>query len=251
MILVELHFAVLLAIVAFIAGLYGSISGGSSLILLPTLLFIGLSPGIAIGTNRLSVTFGSIFALISFHKKVEFFWKEIIFFLLLATIGAFLGAVFIVSIDEKIALKIVGTIMLVTGLLMLFGKKDKKFFENVNPKIKDLISGIIIFLISFYRGFFGGGAGIFVRSIFINIKHFEPVKAIYYAIFTGFIASIAALGVFTFTQSIDLDYGLIAVAFGSVGAFLGPKIVLSKGSNWTKKFVALIEIISGIYFLIK
>ncbi|MDO8626842.1 MAG: sulfite exporter TauE/SafE family protein [Candidatus Diapherotrites archaeon] len=249
--MVELLFGILLAVVSFVAGVYGTISGGSSLIVLPAMLFIGLSPAIAIGTNRLSVTTGSLTAILAFRKSVEFLWKEILVFVGLALVGGFLGAFFIVSIDQAIALKIVGILMLATGLLMFFSKGKNELFSKIGPRLKDFFSYVVIFAVNFYRGFFGGGAGIIVRSVFINLKNFEPTKAIFYANTIGFFASISALGVFTIFGSIDLGYGLIAVVFGAVGSFIGAKIVLQKGKNWTKKFIAIIEIVSGIYFLIK
>src|SRR3989338_1602239 len=56
---VDLSTLAILALVAFIAGFIDAIAGGGGLLTIPALLTAGLPPHLALGTNKLSSTFGS------------------------------------------------------------------------------------------------------------------------------------------------------------------------------------------------
>lgn len=89
----ELHLGMLLFLIAagFIAAFIDSVVGGGGLISLPALLFTGLPPQIALGTNKLASTMGSLTSSISFirHGKTD---KNLLSKLLpLSIIGSAIG----------------------------------------------------------------------------------------------------------------------------------------------------------------
>ena len=53
---------ILLVLVGFIAGVINVVAGGGSLLTLPMLIFLGLPPNIANGTNRIAIIIQNIFA---------------------------------------------------------------------------------------------------------------------------------------------------------------------------------------------
>ncbi|MFO6334024.1 TSUP family transporter, partial [Pseudomonas aeruginosa] len=50
---------IILAVVAFLAGFIDAIAGGGGLLTIPALLTAGVPPHLALGTNKLSSTFGA------------------------------------------------------------------------------------------------------------------------------------------------------------------------------------------------
>ena len=59
----------LLILVGFIAGIINVVAGGGSLLTLPILIFLGLPPNIANGTNRIAIIIQNIFAIKGFQSK--------------------------------------------------------------------------------------------------------------------------------------------------------------------------------------
>ena len=84
-----------LCIVGFLAGLIDAIAGGGGMLTVPTLLTAGLPPHVALGTNKLAASFGSLTASITFYKKKLFdisFWRTSIIF---TAIGAIAGTLIV------------------------------------------------------------------------------------------------------------------------------------------------------------
>ena len=59
----------LLVIVGFIAGVINTLAGGGSLITLPVLIFMGLPPNVANGTNRIGILIQMLAGSAGFKSK--------------------------------------------------------------------------------------------------------------------------------------------------------------------------------------
>ena len=73
----EPNLIALLAIVAFVAGFIDAVAGGGGLLTIPALLTAGLPPHVALGTNKLAASFGSMTASFTYYRKKLFdpkFW---------------------------------------------------------------------------------------------------------------------------------------------------------------------------------
>ena len=65
---IALHQLLLLIAGGFFAGLVDSIAGGGGIITLPLFLAAGLPPHLALGTNKLQASFGSLTAALRYRK---------------------------------------------------------------------------------------------------------------------------------------------------------------------------------------
>jgi uncharacterized protein len=72
-------------------GMINTLASSGSAVSLPVLMFLGLSPLSANATNRLSVLFGSLMALRTFHAKSEVNWRAGIEAAIPATLGSVVG----------------------------------------------------------------------------------------------------------------------------------------------------------------
>jgi uncharacterized membrane protein YfcA len=59
------------------AAFIDSVVGGGGLISIPALLFTGLPPSIALGTNKLAATMGSLTSMINFLRSVVYYNSKI------------------------------------------------------------------------------------------------------------------------------------------------------------------------------
>ena len=79
----------LLFAAGLIAGVLNVIAGGGSFLTLPILMFLGLPPGVANGTNRVGILLQNVGAVWSFEKHGVLDWR----YLFLAAVPATLDSV--------------------------------------------------------------------------------------------------------------------------------------------------------------
>jgi uncharacterized membrane protein YfcA len=81
--------------IVFVVGIfgssYGTLVGGTSLITIPLLIFLGLSPHTAIGTDRLGITGLAITGWYKFHEKGLINYPVSLRMAVAAFIGSFLA----------------------------------------------------------------------------------------------------------------------------------------------------------------
>ena len=69
----------IIVIVYFVATFFGAIMGGAGLLTIPTLIFFGLSPHMAIGTNKvggLGTTSGAVLGY-GLEKKIDYYIESV------------------------------------------------------------------------------------------------------------------------------------------------------------------------------
>lgn len=67
----NLTMIIIIILFGFIAAFIDSVVGGGGLISTPALLAIGLPPSVALGTNKLASSFGSLTSMIKFIRSVK------------------------------------------------------------------------------------------------------------------------------------------------------------------------------------
>ena len=102
-----------LLIVGIISGMVNTIAGGGSLLTLPILIFLGLPPSIANGTNRIQLIFQNIFAVYGFKSKGISNYKFSSWLSFTAILGSLLGAKIAIDFPEELFKKVLSVIMII------------------------------------------------------------------------------------------------------------------------------------------
>ena len=82
----------LLIVVGFFAGIINTLAGGGSLFTLPVLIFLGLPPAVANGTNRIAIVVQSLGGTLGYQSKGISTFPFPIYLGASASIGAVIGA---------------------------------------------------------------------------------------------------------------------------------------------------------------
>ncbi|MGM0394736.1 MAG: TSUP family transporter, partial [Thermodesulfobacteriota bacterium] len=102
------------------AGFVDAIAGGGGLIALPALLAVGLPPAVALGTNKLQGSFGTLSAAVNFISKglvdIRQCWVGMAF----TFCGAVIGAVIIQHMDSGFIRHLIPVLLLVVFFYTLF-----------------------------------------------------------------------------------------------------------------------------------
>ncbi len=151
---------IILAVVAFLAGFIDAIAGGGGLLTIPALLTAGVPPHLALGTNKLSSTFGAATASYTFYRRKLFHpgkWRNA---LLATAIGAAIGAWAAHLLPAEWLNRMLPVVVFTCGLYMLFGGTPKAPLDADAPvgRKRQWPQGLAL---GFYDGVAGPGTGAF------------------------------------------------------------------------------------------
>lgn len=249
----ELYQYVILIAAAFFGGFVDSIAGGGGLISLPVLMAVGIPPHLALGTNKLQGGMGTLMAATKFTLKGLVSFKEIFLGILFTFIGSMLGSSAVLFLDAKFLSYIVPFIMLGIFIYTIkspnLGDGDGK--AKISPKIFYTSFG---FVIGFYDGFFGPGAGSFWTFAIIYFLGLSMKNAVANTKVLNLTSNLVALSIFLSKNEVLFKVGLIMGLGSLVGAYLGSNMVIKKDIKFIKIIflsvvaVTILKLLFDIFF---
>ncbi|MCF6346884.1 MAG: sulfite exporter TauE/SafE family protein [Flavobacteriaceae bacterium] len=237
----------LLVLVGFIAGMINVIAGGGSLLTLPMLIFLGLPPNIANGTNRIAIIIQNIFAVSGFKSKGVSAFPYSIYLALSATVGAIIGALLAVDIKGEVFNKILAVIMVLIVVYMVFKPKisTEELLERVTEKYFWL--GIFaFFFVGIYGGFIQAGVGFIMLLALSGINRFSLVKSNAIKVFVALIYSLSAVAIFAYNDMINWKYGLILSIGNATGGWFMSRWSVKKGDGLVRIFLIIMVTVMAV-----
>ena len=237
----------LLAGIGFVAGVINTIAGGGSLLTLPMLIFMGLPPAVANGTNRIGIFIQCITSMAGFKSKGI---KPSLFGVYLgisAFIGSIIGAQIAIDIKGDVFNKILAVVMVFVVIFMVFKPKVKT--EDLIDRIQGKhlwLSVLAFFFIGIYGGFIQAGVGIFILLALSSINHLSLVKSNAIKVLVVSIYTIGALAIFIYNQQIDFLYGFILAIGNAIGGWVASRWAVNKGDGLVKVFLIIMVIAMAI-----
>jgi len=237
----------LLIIVGFFAGIINTLSGGGSLFTLPILIFLGLPPSVANGTNRIVIVVQSLIGTLGYQSKNISTFPFPIYLGVSASIGSFIGALIALQLDGAIFNRILAVIILIVGLLILIRKNSLSSHLPERLKGKYLIYAVLgFFIIGIYGGFINAGIGIVIMIFLNRLNRLSLVKTNATKVLVVMIYSIVALIFFAFNEAVNWKLGL-QMASGSVfGAWWASRWSVKKGDRVIRIAMLLTILIMAI-----
>ncbi|SHI46366.1 sulfite exporter TauE/SafE family protein [Aquimarina spongiae] len=233
----------LLAGIGFVAGVINTIAGGGSLLTLPMLIFMGLPPAVANGTNRIGIFIQCITSMAGFKSKGI---KPSLFGVYLglsALIGSIIGAQIAIDIKGEVFNKILAIVMVFVVVFMVFKPKVKT--EDLMDRIQGKhlwLSVLAFFFIGIYGGFIQAGVGIFILLALSSINHLSLVKSNAIKVLVVSIYTVGALTIFIYNQQIDFLYGFILAIGNAIGGWVASRWAVNKGDGLVKVFLIIMVI---------
>lgn len=222
---------VLVLVAGTAAGFFNVVAGGGSLITVPTLIFLGLPPVMANGTNRIAILSQNITSVHRFKKKGYFSPKVGIILGLTASVGALIGSNIAVELPGEVFNKILSAVMVLVLILTIFGKKK----EGTKDAIENIpLLAIAFFFVGIYGGFIQAGAGFIIIAVFSILSGTTLVRTNSMKVFIVLIYTIPSLIVFILNGQVQWLMGLVLAVGNSLGALLGTNFSVSKGDKWIK-----------------
>ena len=230
----------LLIAAGFAAGFINTLAGGGTLLTLPALIFMGLPPNVANGTNRIAIFLQTGAGALGFKSKGVSTQPFSIYLAIPALLGSFIGAEYASNIDGEAFKDILSVIMILVVLAIVLKPKTK--IEDLQERLTGKylwISMIIFFFLGIYGGFINAGIGFLMLLVLPYLNRMSLVRSNATKVFVVFIYTISAIITFWYNGLIDWKYGLI-LAIGNVsGAWIGSRWSVKKGDGVVKIFLVV------------
>ena len=229
-----------LTIVAAIAGFVDSMAGGGGLIVIPTLLFAGVPPLYALGTNKLQSVFGTAIALRNYWRSGLVEWRPNRISVLVAFAGAVAGALVVQSINTTVLQLIVPLLLVASALYVLLSPRMTD--DDAHHRVTSNGYAPIGAAIGFYDGFFGPGAGTFYTTTLVALRGYGLTKATALAKLVNVASAIASLTLFALGGHLAWLLGLCMAAGAMAGGWLGSHSALRFGAKLIRPLLVTISL---------
>ncbi len=238
---------ILLVGVGFFAGIINTMAGGGSLLTLPILIFLGLPPNIANGTNRVAIVVQNVFTTAGFKSKGVKTFPFSIYVGLSALVGSIIGAQIAVDIKGETFNKILSIVMLLVVGYMVLGstKSIKKLVEKTSGKHLWL-SILLFFFVGIYGGFIQAGVGFIMLFVLTSVNNFSLVKSNAIKVTVALIYTLTAVAVFAYNDKINWQVGLELATGNAIGGWYASRLSVKKGDRFVKKFLIVAVVILAI-----
>jgi len=209
------------------------------LIALPVLFSVGLPPDIALGTNKLQGSFGTLSASYNYIKKGVVKFNESLSGILYTLIGAILGAVTIQHMEAGFIKELIPVLLLFVFIYTLFSKNLGHV--STNPRIPQRLFFLLFGLgLGFYDGFFGPGTGSFWTAALLSLLGLNMKKASGITRIMNFTSNIVALTVFIIGGKVLYSAGFCMAAGQIMGARAGSSLAIKKGVGFIRPIFLIV-----------
>lgn len=242
--------SMLLFLVGLIAGTLNVIAGGGSLLSLPVMIFLGLPPTVANGTNRVAILLQNIGASWSFHRRGLVSKEWLLLAVPPAVLGAIAGTVAAVHIGEIEFQRVLAVILVAAAAWQIWNPIKLHLEGNAeSPEgIRRLVFIVVFFLIGAYGGFIQAGIGFLLLAATsaagFNLIRGNALKVTVVLAFTPI-----ALLLFAWNGKVDWAMGFALAAGNFMGGLAGVHLQILKGHKWVRAVVTVVIVIFAIRLL--
>ena len=257
-------------VVGFMSGLFGV---GGGFLMTPLLIFMGIPPSTAVGTESVQILGSSVSGAIAHSRKKNIDYEIGIFLLIGGIFGSTIGVILfnflkesgnidlIINILYVIFLSVIGTLMLIESTISLVKeeknivrkKKKRNFLDYLPLKLKFIHSGIYISIIlpisvgiitGLLASLMGVGGGFIMVPAMIYLFRMGTVSAIGTSLFQiVFVTLNSSILQATYNLSVDLILAIFLLIGGVIGAQYGSKFTSRFKGEQLRVLLALIVIL--------
>jgi uncharacterized membrane protein YfcA len=221
----------LLFLLMVLTGAVGAITGGNSLINVPIMITVGMSPRQAVATNMFAVIFMTISATLRFARSGTLRRELLAPLGVITLVTSALGALIAVKLPETTVKIVVGISMAALVLFMALNRKR----DPVPPTPARHLAGYAgTALLGIYGGFFSGGYTTLMTVLCTVCFGLTMMESVAVTKPINLISCVAASAIFFYGGLIDLRIGVPLAAGNLIGGWLGAHAALKGGDRFVR-----------------
>ena len=199
-----------------------AVAGGGAFVVVPTLIFSGVSPIIANATSNTALWFGVLGGARGFRREIADHRELLPRLIVVSVSGAIVGALLLLITTPTFFRHLLPWLLLFAVILFAFsGRLVGRAFSHPHQARWQLFAQ---FFVAMYGGYFGGGQGILMLAILA----FSGLPSLSAANGIKNMLSVAINGVaiipFAIAHIIDWPLALMMAISAPVGGYLGAKV---------------------------
>src|SRR5580658_7408221 len=243
----------------FFAGVLGgalnAVAGGGSFIAFPALLFTGVPPIPANATNTIALWTAAVASGGAYRSRLNTPRRVMVPLLTVSLIGGGAGALLLLKTPAQTFLRVLPWLTLGATLLFAFGKRVAGSRGSVieHETTWWTLVGVTFFqlLVAIYGGYFGGGMGIVMLAMLAtlgmtDIHAMNALKTV-----MAFVINGVAVVAFIVARAVYWKHGIVMIAGGLLGGYLGAHYAQKLPQSWIRVFVVLVGAGMTVYFFAK
>ena len=243
--MLDLPTYLLLALAGLAAGFVDAIAGGGGLLTVPALLWAGLPPQMALGTNKLQSSFGTALAAVNYARAGLLRWRELRLGIVITALAAVAGSLVVARLDAGFLRRVIPGLLIVIAGVFFF--RPELGVKRRAPRMTSAAFAWSCDLaLGFYDGFFGPGAGSFWMVACVLLLGFELDAATGHTKAMNLASNLGALAVFLAMRQVRFDVGAVMIVGQLLGAKLGSGLVIRRGARLVRPvFLAVVLLLAA------
>jgi len=235
-----------------LGGALNSVAGGGSFIAFPALLFSGVPPIPANATNTIALWTAAAASGGAYRKRLGVARRVMIPLVTVSLIGGVAGAILLLKTPAQTFMRVIPWLILGATLLFAFGRRlagGRKSVVEHEAYVGALAATTFLQLVvAIYGGYFGGGMGIVMLAMLAalgmtDIHSMNALKSV-----MGFVINGVAVVVFVVEKAVYWKHGVVMIAGGILGGYLGAHYAQKLPQAWIRWFVVTVGTGMTVYF---
>ena len=238
---------IVIIVAAFFAGILNAIAGGGSFLTFPALIFAGVPPVAANATSTLAVFPGYLGSALGFRDDLARVPRAtIVTYVVIALIGGLAGSLILLATSDRMFSAIVPWLLLIATVLFAFGDKIRERLSHLALPEKTALM-----VVSTYGGYFNGGLGIILLSLFsaLGMRDLDQMNGLK----AGLSFVLSAISVVTFAVAGIIYWsqaGAMMVA-STAGGYVGAHVAKALPKKVIRGFIIAVGLIMSAVFFIR
>ena len=215
------------------AGFIDAIAGGGGLISVPALLWAGLPPQMALGTNKMQSTWGTLMAVRKYAKAGYVSWPQVRLTVLITFVSAMSGAWVVMLISNAVLKMIVPWMLLCIAVYVLLSPGLGRTAAKARLSLGAFacLAGSVL---GFYDGFFGPGTGTFWTLACISLLGLELTRATAFTKVANLASNMASLIIFVVGGRVNYEIAGVMIAGQLIGGRMGAGMAIRHGAPFIR-----------------
>ncbi len=214
---------------AVLTGCIDAIAGGGGLIMMPALLFAGLPPHMALGTNKVQSACGTGIAAWRYHRAGLFGLKANLPMAMVVFAGAAAGSLVIQHFKPDMLRLIVPLLLMAVAVYTIASPRMSDDDRHVRLSRGGFVP--VAFGTGFYDGFFGPGAGQFYATTLVALRGLGLTRATGLTKLFNVVSNVASIIVFALGGHVYWLLGLSMALGAMTGSWIGSHYAARLGAK--------------------
>ena len=240
----------LIAAIGFLGSFYGVVSGGGGLIIIPGLIFAGLSAPSAVASSRVGILGLSITGAWRYRRAGLLRARASVPLLIIVAGGSAIGALLLLRVDPDELRRALGLLTIGVAPVIVLGRRLGLEGVGEPSARRRRIGYVATFLIGVYAGLFGAAWATFFTYVMVAAFGMSFMQGAATRTFVGLAVGLVTVAIFTIGGAIEPAPAIVLFFAQAAGSYAGASFSLRQSESYARGLVALVAVLSGLVLLL-